>query len=297
VCGVAGGCRQAFQGGGIWSHPTAGTHAVASGIVAAWTAAGAESGALGYPTTPRFCGLKDSACGQAFQGGRVFTAPATGTHAVAGAVNAAWEQQGLERGPLGLPVSPLYCGLKETGCVQAFQGGRVYTTPGSGTHALTGVVNTAWAQQGYENGPLGYPTGDLVCGLPGGACRQTFQGGVLYSHPTAGTQQLSGAIAAAWQAAGAEGGALGHPISPQFCGLTESGCVQAFQGGRIYSTPGSGTHPLSGAIQDVWAAQGYERGALGYATSDPYAVAGGTAQDFQGGRLTLDTGTGQVTRS
>ena len=44
----------------------------------------------------------------------------------------------------------------ETGCVQAFQGGRIYTTPGSGTHALTGAIGIAWGQQGYEKGPLGY---------------------------------------------------------------------------------------------------------------------------------------------
>jgi uncharacterized protein with LGFP repeats len=114
---------------------------------------------------------------------------------------------------------------------------------------------------------------------------------------TAGTRQVSGAVAAAWTAAGAEAGALGYPTSPQYCGLKESGCVQAFQAGRIYTTPGTGTHPLTGPIHTAWEQQGYERGPLGYPTSDPYAVAGGTAQNFQGGTLTHDSGTGQVTRS
>jgi uncharacterized protein with LGFP repeats len=297
-CGLRdSGCAQAFQGGRVFTAPTAGTHAVTEPVLRSWIEQGLEKGVLGYPISDLFCGLRDSGCAQAFQDGRIYTAPSTGTHALAGPVNTVFEQQGLERGPLGLPISPQYCGLKESGCVQAFQGGRIYTTPGTGAHPLTGAIHTAWEQQGYERGPLGYATGDQVCGLADGGCKQAFQGGTLISHPTAGARPVSGAIATAWAAAGAEAGALGYPTSPQYCGLKESGCVQAFQGGRIYTTPGTGTHPLTGPIHTAWAQQGYERGPLGYPTSDPYAVAGRTAQTFQGGTLTHDSGTGQVTRS
>jgi uncharacterized protein with LGFP repeats len=40
-----------------------------------------------------------------------------------------------------------------------------------------------------------------------------------------------------------------------------------------------------GALRDRWAAQGWERGPLGYPVSDPHPVAGGTAEDFQHGTL------------
>jgi uncharacterized protein with LGFP repeats len=78
--------------------------------------------------------------------------------------------------------------------------------------------------------------------------------------------------------------------------MRNGGCGQVFQGGRIYSTPGTGAHAMTGAIHTAWMRQGYEVGPLGYPTSDAYAVPEGTAQDFQGGRLTHDSGTGQITR-
>jgi uncharacterized protein with LGFP repeats len=72
--------------------------------------------------------------------------------------------------------------------------------------------------------------------------------------------------------------------------LAGNGCVQAFQCGRGYTTPGSGTHAHR-AILDAWAEHGYERGPPDYPTFDPYAAAGGTALDFQGGELTFGTAT------
>ena len=79
--------------------------------------------------------------------------------------------------------------------------------------------------------------------------------------------------------------------------MKAGGCGQVFQGGRIYDTPATGAHVLTGDIQTAWVAQGWELGPLGYPTSDAHADPGGTVQDFQGGRLTLDSSTGEVTRS
>jgi uncharacterized protein with LGFP repeats len=54
---------------------------------------------------------------------------------------------------------------------------------------------------------------------------------------------------------------------------------------------------LAPAIAGAWAAQGYERGSLGYPTGSERAVTGGYAQRFQGGTLTWNSRTGQVRRS
>ncbi len=54
---------------------------------------------------------------------------------------------------------------------------------------------------------------------------------------------------------------------------------------------------MTGAIHTAWINQGYEVGPLGYPTSDPRTVTGGTAQDFQGGTLVLDGATGVVRRA
>ncbi|MEI4281469.1 LGFP repeat-containing protein, partial [Klenkia terrae] len=158
---------------------------------------------------------------------------------------------------------------------------------------MTGAVLTAWIAQGYEVGPLGYPTGDPRT-VAGGTV-QDFQGGTLYSHPAAGTRTVGTAYAAAHQAAGGPAGPLGYPTSGLICGLRGGGCGQVFQGGRIYSTTATGAHAVSGAIQDAWIAQGWETGALGYPTGEARTVAGGTTQDFQGGSITTSAATGTHT--
>jgi uncharacterized protein with LGFP repeats len=288
VCGLAGGaCKQAFEGGVLYSDPTTGTRAVAGPLATVYAKTGGEAGALGLPSTGLICGLRSSGCGQVFQTGRIYTTPTTGTHAIAVPVETAWVQTGAEAGPLGYPVTGLICGLTDSGCGQVFQGGRVYTTSTYGTHALRGTIEAAWVRAGAEAGPVGYPSGGQVCGLAGGGCKQEFQGGTFWSHATAGTHRVSGAVATVHVAAGAEGGALGYPTSGLICGLQSSGCGQLFQGGRIYTTPTTGTHALTGAIHAAWIQRGAEAGTLGYPTAARVCglAGGGCTQAFQGGTI------------
>ncbi|MCZ2806481.1 hypothetical protein O2W18_15330 [Modestobacter sp. VKM Ac-2983] len=298
ICGMKeSGCGQVFQGGRIYSTPGTGAHAMTGVLHAAWMAQGYEVGKLGYPTGAADCGLAGGGCEQQFQGGTLYTHLTAGNHTVSGAIATAWQAAGGEGGPLGYPTTGLICGLKNGGCGQVFQGGRVYDTPATGARALSGPIHTTWVAQGWETGPLGYATGDQVCGLADGGCRQQFQGGTLYTSPASGTfPVVPGAVGTAWTEAGAEGSPLGYPTSGLICGLRNGGCGQVFQGGRVYHTADTGGHSISGAIQDAWIGQGWETGPLGYPTSEAYAVPGGTAQDFQGGKLVLDQATGTVTR-
>ena len=195
--------------------------------------------------------------------GPCFGTEAPGAHAVSGDIGTAWTAVGGAGGALGYPTTGLICGLRNGGCGQVFEGGRIYQGPGTGAHAVSGGIQGAWIAQGWETGPLGYPSGDQVCGLAGDGCKQTFQGGTLYSSTAAGNHALSGAIASAWTAAGAEGGPLGYPTTGLICGLKNSGCGQVFQGGRIYDTATTGAHALTGPIHAAWVAQGWETGPLG----------------------------------
>src|SRR5437870_7792784 len=113
---------------------------------------GREGGTLRYPTSELNCGLKDGGCGQAFQRGRIYYTWSTGAHALSGAFLTVWTGQGYEAGPLGYPVTGLICGMKDGGCGQVFQGGRIYSTPATGAHAMTGAIDDAWRAQGYEVG-------------------------------------------------------------------------------------------------------------------------------------------------
>ena len=294
-CGLKdSGCGQTFQGGHIYTSPATGSHAIPDAMWAPWEAQRWETGPLGYPTGELFCGLKDGGCGQAFQGGHIYTSPATGTHVIPDAMWAPWEAQRWETGTLGYPTSEMFCGLQDGGCGQAFQGGHIYTSPTTGTHAIIGSIHAAWVAQRWETGPLGYPTGDETCLPAGGGCKQEFQGGTLYARIGTGTRVVSGAIATAFAALGGETGSLGFPTGDVFCGLQNGGCGQAFQGGHIYTSPASGTHAISDPMWAPWQAQRWETGPLGYPTGEEVCglAGGGCKQAFQGGTLYVQAAIG-----
>ena len=211
------------------------------------------------------------------------------------ALLSAYAARGGASGPLGPTISWVICGLSGGGCGQVFQNGTLYWSAATGVHAVIEPYLSTWGAQ-REGGPLGYPTSEVICGLKGGGCGQVFQGGRIYQTAATGTRALTGAIHDTWVAAGSENGRLGYPTSGLICGLKDGGCGQVFQGGRIYQTAATGAHALTGAIHTEWIRLGFEKGPLGYAKSDAYAVPEGLAQDFQGGRLVWNQTTNTVSR-
>jgi uncharacterized protein with LGFP repeats len=96
-----------------------------------WARLGWESGALGYPVGGEFCGwLAGGGCGQHFQRGSIYWSPATGAHAVLGALRDRWAALGWESGALGYPVAEESCGGSM--CTQRFQRGGLVWTPARG---------------------------------------------------------------------------------------------------------------------------------------------------------------------
>jgi uncharacterized protein with LGFP repeats len=293
-CGLAdSGCLQTFQGGSVYSSATTGSHYVTGAVLTKWAAQGWETGTLGYPTGDTDCTLAGGACVQHFAGGDIYSSAATGAHVVLpGAVTDAWTAQGGAGGALGYPTSDTFCGLRNGGCFQAYKNGSIYTSTAGGTHAIVGEVLKKWTAQGWETGPLGYPTGDQDCSLVRGGCFQAFQGGSIYVTPSTGTRVVAGDIATEWAAHSWEAGTLGYPAQDKVCGLRGGGCFQLFEGGMIYSAPGAGTHSVLGAIRTAWAAQGWETGPLGYPTGNEACSSGICTQRFQGGAMVWSAGTG-----
>jgi len=290
-CGLTDkGCYQQFQGGRIYWSSASGAHIMVSGpIWNAWKAGGYENSALGYPTGEQVCGLRDGGCFQDFQNGAMYWSPTTGARPVLGAIRDKWAGTTWETGYLGYPTAAQKCGLTGEGCYQQYQGGRIYVSPTSKASIMvTGPVWSAWKAQGYETGPLGYPTGEQVCGLRDGGCRQDFQNGAIVWSPATGAQTVLGAIRDKWAATTWETGLLGYPTAAQKCGLTGKGCFQQFQGGRIYASPSSGAHIMvDGAVWNFWKAGGYENSALGYPTGDQKCglADSGCSQTFQNGTV------------
>ena len=184
-CGlVHGGCGQHFEGGSIYRMSNAVPGRIVSGAIRdAWARQGAQDGRLGYPMGNAFCGLRGGGCGQHFAQGTIYWSPATGARFMHGPYTpeaAIWhrfERDRWENGPLGYPVSNPFCGLRDGGCGQHFQGGSVYFSSRSGPVRVSGIVRDKWAAQGWENGRLGYPMGEAQ--LVRGVWAQSFQGGQL----------------------------------------------------------------------------------------------------------------------
>jgi stage II sporulation protein D len=164
-----------FQGGSIYWSPSTGAQAVRGAIQQKWAALGWETG-LGFPTTSDARTPNGVGYYTHFQGGSIYWSPTTGAQAVRGAIRQQWAALGWENG-LGFPTTsdtPLPGGR---GWFTKFQGGSIYWSAPTGAHAVRGGILDTWAAQGWENGPLGMPTGDERWN--GSVLTQTFQGGTL----------------------------------------------------------------------------------------------------------------------
>jgi hypothetical protein len=85
---------------------------------------------------------------------------------------------------------------------------------------------------------------------------------------------------------------LGKPLGNEQKTPDGIGRYSVFTHGSIYWTPSIGTaYEVHGDIRDAWAKAGWEAGALGYPTSDEYAVDGGRRNDFAHGNITWDAAT------
>jgi uncharacterized protein with LGFP repeats len=287
VCGLTGGgCYQTFQGGTIHWSPASGAFATWGAIRATWASLGSEKGKLGYPSGKETCGLVKGGCYQTFQGGTIHWTPGTGAVATWGGIRGAWGNLAYENGKLGYPTANEACGLVNGGCSQAFQGGVIYYAPGAGAFATWDPIRKAWGAEGYQNGKLGYPTGNEVCGQSG-SCDQSFQGGLIHWTAAAGAIATSGPIWTAWTSLGSSQGKLGYPAGREVCGLTGGGCSQAFKGGTVHWSPATGAFATWGGIRATWASLGSEKSKLGYPTGRETCglINGGCYQTFQGGTI------------
>ncbi|WP_396021254.1 GH25 family lysozyme, partial [Arthrobacter sp. ES1] len=187
----------------------------------------------------------------------------------------------------GTPTSGIVCGQPQGGCYQEYTGGAIIWSPATGAHASSGDVRAAWARTGFLDGPLGYPTSDVICGQPAGGCYQDYQGGAIIWSPTTGAHPSTGPTRTAWAGSGFLTGTLAYPTSDIVCGLVNGGCYQDYQGGAIIWSPTTGAHATTGPTRAAWAGTGFLDGPLGYPKSDIVCglVNGGCYQDFQGGAI------------
>src|SRR3954468_10991345 len=146
-------------------------------ITAAWQAAGADTGPLGpkdggvYPAGDGF--------GQDFPGGKIFFTPATGAHAMMGAIlDKYMSLGGPADGDLGFPTIDEGGGKAPNSRNTTFSAADnpvIFWTPDTGARVVRGAINAAWDKLGGSAGVLGVPTEDEV--YSGDVVSQNFSGG------------------------------------------------------------------------------------------------------------------------
>lgn len=90
----------------------------------------------------------------------------------------------------------------------------------------------------------------------------------VYWSPKTGIHATEGTIHEKWASLDWERGLLGYPVSDQAYTADGIGLYQHFQKGSIFVSPSGDVHAVDGIICEKWASLDWERGALGYPTTD-----------------------------
>jgi len=277
------------QLGGLRSDYTA----IVSAVQLRWGALGGAGGVMGAATTGENSTPNGLGAYRHFAGGSIY-ASAAGAYEVRGAIRSEWARLGWETG-MGFPTTGDTRTPNGVGYYNHFEGGSIYWTPFAGAHAVRGEIQKKWAALGWETN-LGFPTSSDTRTPNGVGYYTHFQGGSIYWTPFTGAHEVRGAILAEWSRLGWETN-LGFPTTGDTRLGNGRGYFTRFQGGSIYWGPSTGAHAVRGAVYDFWAAQGWENGSLGMPTGNESWNGARLTQTFQGGTLTYDATTQQVTRS
>ena len=254
----------------------------ADAINQAWQAAGGSDSAVGGMEGDVY--EVGSGFGQKFAEGKIFFSTDSGAHLIYGAILDKYESLG---GPadsdLGFPNINEVAGLvgsdSRVSTFTASDKPAIFWTPDTGAWAVRGAINVAWDKLGGSAGTLGVPTEDER--YNGDVVSQKFTGGDLSwntasktftSEPAGLADNLVGlevpldpttVINQAWRAAGGLGGPLGARQGDQ-TPIGEKGAAQGYAGGKIFYSPETGAHAVTGAILSKYESVGGPTGDLGY---------------------------------
>jgi uncharacterized protein with LGFP repeats len=254
----------------------------ADAINQAWQAAGGADSVVGGKDGDVF--EVGGGYGQKFGEGKIFFTPATGAHLIYGAILNKYESLG---GPadsdLGFPNIDEVAGLvSPKSRVSTFSGSdkpAIFWTADTGAWAVRGAINVAWDKLGGSAGALGVPTedehydGDVVSQkFTGGSVSWNRASNTFTTDPPALADKLVGLevptdpttlINLAWRTTGGLGGPLGARQGDQ-TPVGDGGAAQGYAGGKIFYSPQTGAHAVTGAILSKYESIGGPTGDLGY---------------------------------
>ena len=253
----------------------------ADAINAAWQAAGGAESVVGASDGETY--QVGDGYARKFTEGKIFFTPDSGAHLLYGAVLDRYESLG---GPadsdLGFPTLDEVPGLigpeSRVSTFNASDKPAIFWTPETGAWAVRGAINAAWDQLGGSAGTMGVPVEDER--YDGDVVSQRFSGGEISWNskdntfttvPAELAESLVGLevprdattmINQAWRASGGLGGPLGARQGEQTA-FGDGGAAQGYASGKIFYTPETGAHALTGAILSKYESLGGPDGGLG----------------------------------
>ena len=129
--------------------------------------------------------------------------------------------------------------------------------------------------------------------VAGGRAQRYERGRLSWSAAT-GAHETVGPVSMRYVVLGAEGGALGFPVSPPSTAADGVGRASRFQRGRISWHPETGAWETRGTVAARYERANAEGGVLGYPVGAELVVGEGRASRFQRGRISAHPTTGVV---
>lgn len=201
-----------------------------------------------------------------------------------------YAELGGPNGFLGPALTPELQTTNGLGFYRHYRGGSIYQKSSLPfAFEVHGRIRQKWTDLGAETF-LGFPLSDEVDVVGAAGRTNTFENGVISWTPTTDAHEVHGAILRRWMALNREAG-FGFPLTDELVTPDGRGRYNHFQNGSIYWTPQTGANEIVGAMKNLWAAAGWERGPLGYpigpeSTPPPGGI---TFQDFENGYLCTQT--------
>ena len=160
---------------------------------------------------------------------------------------------------------------------------RITTKVQSSCLSVSEKYNSLGAQDSF----LGQPTSTESATVDGLGTFAMYQNGHIYQTPQTCANSIRGDILTKWLSLGGVQSSLGFPRTDELETLDRSGRFSHFENGSIYWTPSTGAHEIRGAIFEKWATTNYEKGVLGYPTTDELAATDGVTRynEFQKGAI------------
>ncbi len=173
-----------------------------------------------------------------------------------------YDELGGAGGALGPRQENGFCNNSRTVCWQRFTRGYLFYGEGVGAWESKGAIRDRWGEIGYQNGPLGLPTGPENAS-PNGVFWQEYQNGFIVGSGATGFWEMRGGVKDRWNTLGGQSSSIGMPISPVTI-FPNGVSWQEFKNGFIIGNPTTKYWESKGAIRTHWASIGYQNGKAGW---------------------------------